>query len=122
MDALYLPPIWPEEQRFSLPPSLEPTGPLNLPDDVIDILAEGSKFKKAFTRTSNTIKRYVLPPRAAYPHWSAYTPQHVRPEAVESHDLGKSLVTSTLDSANIAQTHMRSRSRGLRLVKVRQQA
>ncbi|KAJ4343495.1 hypothetical protein N0V87_000261 [Didymella glomerata] len=100
MDALYLPPIWPEEQRFSLPPSLEPTGPPNLPDDVIEILAEGSKFKKAFTRTSNTIKRYVLPLRATYPHWSAYTPQHVRPEAVESHDLDSYAISFSRTAAS----------------------
>jgi len=84
MDALYFPPIWPEEQRFSPPTSLESTGSPNLPDDVIAILAEESKFKKILKRTPNTIKRYILPPVAAYPHWSAYTPQHIPSAAIEA--------------------------------------
>ncbi|KAF3032144.1 hypothetical protein E8E11_001660 [Didymella keratinophila] len=84
MDALYFPYIWPEEQLFSPPSSLESTGSPNLPDDVIAILAKESKLKKALKRTSNTIKRYFPPPVAAYPHWSAYTPQHLRPDAIEA--------------------------------------
>ena len=100
MDVLYFPPIWPEEQRFSPPTSLESTGSPNLPDDVINILAAKSKLKQKLKKVSNTIKRYTLPPRAAYPQWTAYTCRHVRPELVESDESGESLTTSTLDFAN----------------------
>lgn len=94
MDAMSFPPVWPEEQRFSPPPSLFSTDSPSLPDDVITLLATPSHLKQTLQKISLTIKQYFLPPRAAYPYWSAYTPTHIKPDAVESHGPGKSFRTS----------------------------
>lgn len=91
MAVQHSPPTWPEQHRFSSPPlSSVSTHSPNLPDDVLAIPKEKETppFKKALRRASNTIKRYTLTPSAAYPHWEAYTPQHVRPEVVDERERG----------------------------------
>lgn len=76
-----------------------------LPDRKVDTLPARQekpqhKWKSRLKTASNAVKRYLYTPRAAYPHWEAYTPKHAGGRAVE----GKfqSLYTSKLLFANHA--------------------
>ncbi|KAF3047081.1 hypothetical protein E8E12_011082 [Didymella heteroderae] len=68
-------PVWPEEPNFSSPSSVQSTGSPGHADDVPAILAAESKLKRKWEKASNTVKRYVLPPGAAYAHWEACAPR-----------------------------------------------